>query len=94
MLEETSGPELLSWFDQNPSWDPRLRFAGFDGPRATKPAAAPHALDGSKFSACRMGSQLSVDLSLAALAFASGAIAVDSESTLDGVPESFLGPMA
>ncbi|NOT30266.1 MAG: DUF5117 domain-containing protein [Planctomycetes bacterium] len=98
LLADSSGPELLAWFEQNPGWDPRLRFAGFDGPAA---AAAPVvatresllAKNGAKNSACRMGGQLSVDLSLAGLAFAAGMIELESESELDGVPEEFLGPM-
>ncbi len=94
MLAETSGPELLAWFEQNPAWDPRVRFSGFDGPQgALTPAVVAHDFLGGKNAACRMGSQLSVDLSLAGLAFAAGKIELESASELDGVPEEFLGPM-
>jgi hypothetical protein len=96
MLAETSGPELLAWFDQNPSWDPRLRFAGFDGRSSTvTPSTQPNFLEsiGARNTACRMGNQLAVDLALAGAAFEAGLIDVQSESKLDGVPEEFLGPM-
>ena len=93
MLADSGGPELGAWLDEHPSWDPRERFAAFDGGASkAKPVAAVDFF-GGKNAACHMGSQLSVDLSLAALAFASGAVEVDSDSQLDGVPEAFLGPM-
>lgn len=97
LLAETSGPELLGWFDQHPGWDPRARFASFDGPAGLLAASgaipAAEQFFGTKNAACRMGSQLSIDLSLAGVAFAAGLLEVESEAQLDGVPEEFLGPM-
>lgn len=99
MLAETSGPELLAWLDQHPSWDPRARFDAFDGALGLAPVAPaarpPSFLEafGARNSACHMGSQLSVDLALAGAAFEAGLIELESESQLDGVPEEFLGPM-
>jgi hypothetical protein len=100
MLAETSGPELLSWFDQHPTWDPRARFAGFDGtlgsvsPVLAVPSEAAYLQSiGARNSACRMGNQLAVDLSLAGAAFEAGLLEVESDAKLDGVPEEFLGPM-
>jgi hypothetical protein len=94
LLAESSGPELLAWFEEHPAWDPRARFGALDGPLGAREAAATRAeFLGAKNSACRMGSQLSIDLSLAGVAFAAGRLEVESETLLDGVPEEFLGPM-
>jgi len=91
LLEESSPPELLSWYDAHPRWDPRVRLAGFGGDAGAP--RAPSFAENAAGKACRMGQQLSVDLSLASAAFTAGLLDTESDDLLDGVPEEFLGPM-
>jgi len=94
LIEQSSSPELLRWYDANPRWDPRARLEGLFGEAEQDgPAESANEALGLLQSACHMGTQLSVDLSLVGAAFEAGLIEMDSESELDGVPEEFLGPM-
>jgi len=89
LVEESSDPALLAWYDEHPDWDPRTRLGGVLGTET--PVSSSSA--GPAPSACMLGRGLSLDVALAALAFDAGVIDVDSKSSLDGVPEEFLGPM-
>ena len=96
LIEDSSSPELLAWYDANPLWDPRPRLAAVFGGGVPIPSTARSVSSersGFHPAACHMGHQLAVDLSLVGAAFAAGRLESEDESILDGVPEDFLGPM-
>lgn len=131
MLKELSGSmatmsftqETMSWLDEHPEWDPRIRLAPPNKreqlmaqakARLANGGATAEACDHESHSpnstcavglngpawrhqgaACRIGEYLAMNINLFAAAVAGGILtepAADA-STLDGMPEEFLGPM-
>jgi hypothetical protein len=71
-----------------------VRLGGlFGGAREASNKAVPSIGLGRAPTACHMGNQLAVDLSLVAAAFDAGALGDTEQDLLDGVPEEFLGAM-
>jgi len=95
LIEDSSGPELIAWYDANPRWDPRKRLEAVFGAglELGEGARTDPGSFGKAASACHMGHQLAVDLSLVGAAFEAGLLKSDDPSKLDGMPEEFLGGM-
>ena len=97
------GPETMAWLEENPSWDPRVRMQmpgveDSDSPTFGDMSDSTPSGRGSwamkrMAEACQIGNMLSMDLSLADAALASGLVEKQSEDLLDGLPEEFIGPM-
>src|SRR5262245_19647317 len=93
LIEQSSSPELLEWYGENPLWDPRARLAKVFGEGEPLAGSRSPEFSVRRPAACQMGHQLAVDLSLVGAAFAAGRLDTQGDSLLDGVPEEFLGPM-
>ncbi len=105
-VARASGPETRAWFKDHPEWDPRVRLAAQDrghaypGARLSEDGVTPDGPDWSppdspdgRNTACQMGDMLALEFGLAGAAMDAGLIETNGGALLDGLPESFIGPM-
>ncbi len=91
------GPASLAWFDQNPDWDPRVILGTrHKAPVAPAKSAIPHTLRGRVHPLgcrCAAGKTLDVAVARALFSMRDEDEADPEEDALDGLPESFIGPL-
>lgn len=106
LAEHAFNQETLAWFEEHPTWDPRVRLAAPERrdeilrERAAMKASGEKPQSRSAWamasmggSGCQIGNLLALDMSLVDAAFTADLMQPASPDLLDDMPEEFLGQM-